>query len=105
MLIAYASKPVGEGQSQIFSLRRDLIAIRRVAGPMRDALIVLLRRDLGLFSREAQRYLQDIYDHMVRVVESVEDYQDLASGALEASLAVISNRDWPGGSATPGRSG
>ena len=29
---------------------------------------------------------------MIRVVESVEDYQDLASGALEASLAVISNR-------------
>jgi len=82
----------GEVQSQIFSLRRDLIAIRRVAGPMRDAMIVLLRRDLGLFSRESQRYLQDIYDHMIRIVESVEDYQDLAAGALEASLAVISNR-------------
>jgi magnesium transporter len=82
----------GEVQSQIFSLRRDLIAIRRVAGPMRDSLIVLLRRDLGLFTRESQRYLQDIYDHMIRVVESVEDYQDLASGALEASLAVVSNR-------------
>jgi magnesium transporter len=82
----------GDVQSQIFSLRRDLIAIRRVAGPMRDAMTVLLRRDLGLFSRESQRYLQDIYDHMVRVVESVEDYQDLASGALEASLAVVSNR-------------
>jgi magnesium transporter len=82
----------GDVQSQIFSLRRDLIAIRRVAGPMRDAMIVLLRRDLGLLTRESQRYLQDIYDHMVRVVESVEDYQDLASGALEASLAVISNR-------------
>jgi magnesium transporter len=79
-------------QSQIFSLRRDLIAIRRVAGPMRDALIVLLRRDLGLFTRESQRYLEDIYDHMIRIVESVEDYQDLASGALEASLAVASNR-------------
>jgi magnesium transporter len=82
----------GGVQSQIFSLRRDLIAIRRVAGPMRDAMIVLLRRDMGLFTRESQRYLQDIYDHMVRVVESVEDYQDLASGALEASLAVVSNR-------------
>jgi magnesium transporter len=81
-----------EVQSQIFTLRRDLIAIRRVAGPMRDAMIVLLRRDLGLFSRESQRYLQDIYDHMIRIVESVEDYQDLAAGALEASLAVVSNR-------------
>jgi magnesium transporter len=79
-------------QTQIFALRKDLIAVRRVAGPMRDAMIVLLRRDLGLFSREAQRYLQDIYDHLVRVVESIEDYQDLASGALEANLTVASNR-------------
>jgi magnesium transporter len=82
----------GDAQSQIFSLRRDLIAIRRVVGPMRDAMVVLLRRDLGLFTRESQRYLQDIYDHMIRIVESVEDYQDLAAGALEASLAVVSNR-------------
>jgi magnesium transporter len=79
-------------QNQIFALRKDLIAVRRVAGPMRDAMIVLLRRDLGLFSREAQRYLQDIYDHLIRVVESIEDYQDLASGALEANLTVASNR-------------
>jgi magnesium transporter len=82
----------GDVQNQIFALRKDLIAVRRVAGPMRDAMIVLLRRDLGLFSREAQRYLQDIYDHLIRVVESVEDYQDLAAGALEANLTVASNR-------------
>jgi magnesium transporter len=82
----------GDVQTQIFALRKDLIALRRVAGPMRDSMIVLLRRDLGLFSREAQRYLQDIYDHLVRVVESIEDYQDLASGALEANLTVTSNR-------------
>jgi magnesium transporter len=78
-------------QNQLFGLRKDLVAIRRVAGPMRDTMIVLLRRDLGLFSREAQRYLQDVYDHLVRIVESVEDYQDLAAGALEANLVVVSN--------------
>jgi magnesium transporter len=79
-------------QQEIFGLRKDLVAVRRVAGPMRDAMLVLLRRDLGLFGREGQRYLQDIYDHLIRVVESVEDYQDLAAGALEANLAVVSNR-------------
>jgi magnesium transporter len=82
----------GDVQNQIFTLRKDLIAVRRVAGPMRDAMVLLLRRDLGLFSREAQRYLQDIYDHLIRVVESIEDYQDLAAGALEANLTVASNR-------------
>jgi magnesium transporter len=79
-------------QGELFSLRKDLVSIRRVAGPMRDSMVVLLRRDLGLFSREAQRYLQDIYDHLIRTVESVEDYQDLAAGALEANLVVVSNK-------------
>jgi magnesium transporter len=79
-------------QTAIYNLRRDLIAIRRVTGPMRDTMVVLLRRDLGLFTPEAHRYLQDIYDHLIRVVEQIEDYQDLTSGALEVNLSVASNR-------------
>jgi magnesium transporter len=55
-------------------------------------MVVLLRRDLGLFTADAQRYLQDVYDHLIRVVEQVEDYQDLTSGALEVNLSVASNR-------------
>jgi magnesium transporter len=79
-------------QSDLFQLRRDMVSVRRVAGPMRDAMVVLLRRDLALFTEEARRYLQDIYDHLIRVVESVEDYQDLAAAALDANLSVVSNR-------------
>jgi magnesium transporter len=79
-------------QSDLFRLRKDMVAVRRVAGPMRDAMVVLLRRDLGLFTEEARRYLQDIYDHLIRVVETVEDYQDLASAALDANLSVVSNK-------------
>jgi magnesium transporter len=79
-------------QSDLFRLRKDMVAVRRVAGPMRDAMVVLLRRDFGLYTEEARRYLQDIYDHLVRVVETVEDYQDLASAALDANLSVISNK-------------
>jgi len=86
----FAGDPTVQGR--IFSLRKDLVAVRRVAGPMRDAMIVLLRRDLGLFGEESRRYLQDIYDHLIRVVETVEDYQDLAANALEANLSVVSNR-------------
>lgn len=78
--------------SSIYELRKELIAVRRVAGPMRDAMVVLLRRDLGLFSREAQRYLQDVYDHLIRVVEQVEDYQDLTANALDVNLSMSSNR-------------
>jgi magnesium transporter len=79
-------------QGPIFSVRKELIAVRRVIGPMRDAMVVLLRRDLGIFSSEIHRYLQDVYDHLIRLSESVEDYQDVLAGTLDANATMASNR-------------
>jgi magnesium transporter len=79
-------------QGRILAIRKELIEVRRVVGPMRDAMVVLLRRDLGLFSDEAQRYLQDVYDHLIRVTESVEDYQEVLAGTLDANATMASNR-------------
>ncbi len=79
-------------QADIFAIRKELIAVRRVIGPMRDAMVVLLRRDLGIFSNEAQRYLQDVYDHLIRLAESVEDYQEVLAGTLDANATMASNR-------------
>jgi magnesium transporter len=79
-------------QSDVFTLRRDLVTIRRVVGPMGDAMTVLLRRELGLYDEETRHYLQDVYDHLLRVLQAVEGYQDLAAGALEANLTAASNR-------------
>jgi magnesium transporter len=79
-------------EAQIFAIRKELITVRRVIGPMRDAMVVLLRRDLGLFSPEAQRYLQDVYDHLIRLSESVEDYQEVIAGTLDANATMASNR-------------
>jgi magnesium transporter len=79
-------------QGRILAIRKELIEVRRIIGPMRDAMVVLLRRDLGLFSDEAQRYLQDVYDHLIRLTESVEDYQEVLAGTLEANATLASNR-------------
>jgi Mg2+ and Co2+ transporter CorA len=40
-----------------FFPRKELITVRRVVGPTRDAMVVLLRRDLGSFGSESQRHL------------------------------------------------
>jgi magnesium transporter len=79
-------------ENRILAIRKELLAIRRVIGPMRDAMVVLLRRDLGLFSQEAQRYLQDVYDHLIRLAESVEDYQEVIAGTLDANATLAANR-------------
>ena len=39
-----------------------------------------------------QVYMRDVYDHVVRQVESIETYRDLLTGALEIHFSVVSNR-------------
>ena len=77
-------------QAEILQLRRDLLMIRRVAGPERDTMNVLVRRDPPLFGREEIAYFQDVYDHLLRVTDSVDIYRDMLSSVLDANLSMIS---------------
>jgi magnesium transporter len=76
----------------IFQLKKDLLGMRRIVAPERDVLNVLLRRQLPIFSPEDVAYLQDIYDHIVRVTDSIDTYRDLVSSALDSYLSLQGNR-------------
>lgn len=77
---------------QIFALKKDLLGLRKVASPQRDVLNVLLRREQAIFQVEDLVYLQDVYDHIVRVADSIDTYRDLLSSALDSFLSLQSNR-------------
>jgi magnesium transporter len=76
----------------VFALKRDLLAARRIVAPERDVLNVLIRREVPIFERTTILYLQDVYDHIVRITDSIDTYRDLLSSALDAFLSVQSNR-------------
>ena len=76
----------------VFSLKRDLLSIRRIVAPERDVLNILIRREVPIFERNSILYLQDVYDHIVRITDSIDTYRDLLSSALDAFLSVQSNR-------------
>jgi len=76
----------------IFRLKKDLLGMRRIVAPERDVLNVLLRRQLPVFSPEDVAYLQDVYDHIVRVTDSIDTYRDLVSSALDSYLSLQGNR-------------
>jgi magnesium transporter len=79
-------------QSEIFALKKDLLAVRRVIGPERDVMNVLIRRDAPLFSTREITYFQDVYDHLLRITDAIDLYRDLLSSALDASLSMSSFR-------------
>ncbi len=81
-----------ETLGQIFELKRTLLALRRHHAPMREILATMANRPSPYLSPGVQVYLRDVYDHVVRQVESIETYRDLLTGALEVYFSVISSR-------------
>lgn len=75
----------------VLDLKRELLDLRRVLAPQRDVANTLLRRDVGLIDDEAVPYYQDLYDHLVRVLDQLDLYRDLVAAALDANLSVTSN--------------
>jgi magnesium transporter len=77
---------------ELHRLRHDLLALRRAAWPIRDALTDLHHGELALFGPETLPYLRDAADHAVRVLELVETYREFATSLLDIYLSSISNR-------------
>ena len=75
----------------ILRLKRELLELRRNLSPQRDVANALLRRDLPLVDDATAPYFQDLYDHLVRVLDQVDLQRDLLASALEANLSVTSN--------------
>jgi magnesium transporter len=78
---------------ELFRLKRDLLAIRRVIAPERDVAASLVRGDIRELREPGRRaYFQDLYDHIVRVTDEVDTFRDLVSNVVDAHLAAVSNR-------------
>ena len=86
--------PREESLQRIFSLKRDLIAMRRVVTPMRD----FFARDADEITHlpgmkpDDSLYFRDLYDTVVRTSDLIDSYRDLLSGATDMYLSTVANR-------------
>lgn len=81
-----------ETLENVFALKRTLLALRKHQAPLREIMATLANRPTTYLAPSTQIYMRDVYDHVVRQVESIETYRDLLSGALEIHFSVVSNR-------------
>ncbi|HSH59062.1 MAG TPA: magnesium/cobalt transporter CorA [Acidimicrobiales bacterium] len=78
-------------QKNILAERRDLLEFRRRVTPLREVVAALLRRDVSWIDDETLVHLQDVYDHVLRATELLDEQRELLGNVMEAHLAVASN--------------
>jgi magnesium transporter len=89
---AVLSSPSRRDLERIFELKHHLVAMRKVLSPQRDVLGLLAKRGDPRVKERTSVYLRDVYDHLVRINESIEANRDLLGNALDAYLSAVAQR-------------
>jgi magnesium transporter len=88
-LFRHAGRPA---LRELFSLKKDILHLRRAVNPQREVLNRLARAEHPAVTKEEAVFFRDVYDHIYRVSEMLESFRDVLTGALEVYLTVASNR-------------
>jgi magnesium transporter len=84
--------PSPEILQAVFAIKRELIDLRRVLVNTRDASLHLQRDPDTVIDAEHQPYMRDTYDHVARLLDSVETQRDLLNNTLDIYLSSVANR-------------
>lgn len=76
---------------RLFTLKRELIDLRRATSPAREILNQLTNRRLALIAPDHLVYFRDVYDHLIRVTDELDSHRDQVSGTMEVYLSVVNN--------------
>jgi magnesium transporter len=76
---------------RLFALKRELITLRRAISPSREVFNQLTNRDQALIAAEHVIYFRDVYDHLIRVTDELDNDRELVAGTLEVYLSTINN--------------
>ncbi len=86
----FKEKPTRQTTEQIYMLKRELLEVRRAVSPLVDICNRLVRFDIKCISADTHPYFRDVYDHVIRINEVVDNTRELLNTALEANFSLLS---------------
>ncbi len=76
----------------IHLLKRQMVILRKSIWPMREVIDGLERMETALVDKRTKRYLRDVYNHTVQVMDNIEGLRDMIGGMLDTYLSSVSNK-------------
>jgi magnesium transporter len=83
--------PIGLTE-RIYRLKRQVINLHRATAPLQEPLGRLADGRFEMLSDEMRPYFRDVYDHLVRAVQTADSFRELLTSILEANLTQVSVR-------------
>lgn len=87
-----AEETSNRGTDELFQIRRELVELRRTVFPMRDLLYRILNSERLQIPKKHRAYFTDIYDHLLKLAESIESNRELTTDIRDSYISLNSDR-------------
>jgi magnesium transporter len=77
---------------RIYKLKREVLSMHKATSPLIEPLVRLARGDVPHVHEDITEYFRDVYDHVERANDTVENMSDVLNGILDANIAQVSVR-------------
>jgi magnesium transporter len=84
--------PDEETIRKLRKIKRELLFMRKVLLPMRETITVMQRDENNLIKPEIAVFVRDLQDHVIRVIETIENYRDIVGEMIDTYMSMLSNR-------------
>jgi magnesium transporter len=85
-------RPSSVTMQNIHFMKREMLLLRKSIWPLREVVSSLRRDEIPLITQDIAIFLNDLYDHVIQVIDTIETYRDMISGMLDIYLSSVSNR-------------
>jgi magnesium transporter len=73
-------------------IKKEIITIRKALTPLLEAISKLYRDEPELIEQDVMRYYDDVYDHIVQIIDYIDTFRELSAELKESYLSNITLR-------------
>ncbi len=84
--------PDPEIVKRIFTIRRDVLQVKRIIAPLKEVVAHFMRAKFSLIGERTAIYFSDIHDHLARISDEADEHRDALNSSLEVYYSNISSR-------------
>jgi magnesium transporter len=74
---------------ELYALKRELMVLKHAVEPLMEGLTRLFGGRVPQICAGTQEYFRDVYDHLVRISQSIDGIREMLSTAIQVNLGLI----------------
>ena len=78
--------------NKLHGLRRETMLLRRTIYPLREMVAKFEKLEEPIINNDIKVFIRDLYDHTVKVIETIDVLRDMTAGLLDLYMNSTSNK-------------